>query len=273
MKKLYTFAFVALSAIAVNAQTNLVTNGGFETWTAGVPENFAPVASPSINNFLTQEATIKHSGSFSAAHQSQSSAQYLEGSQLITVIPGHTYTLSYWYFDNSDTAKTRIWSSWLPADNTTALTDDVNVLRVDTPESYSVNSDQWVQKTLNLTAPAAAGRFRFQVRTYREATGADGGYVYYDDFSFVDTTAPAGVANNQIAGLKMFPNPNTGDVLNITTTANATKSVAIFDVLGKQVVNTTTANSTVNVSGLTAGVYIVKITEEGKTATRKLVKQ
>jgi hypothetical protein len=76
---------------------------------------------------------------------------------------------------------------------------------------------------------------------------------------------------NDIAGLKMFPNPLTGNVLHISSDANAAKAVAIYDVLGKQVVNTVTANGTVNVQSLTAGIYIVKITEEGKTATRKLV--
>ena len=37
------------------------------------------------------------------------------------------------------------------------------------------------------------------------------------------------------------------------------------------VVNTKVTNSSINVSGLTKGVYVVKINEEGKTATRKLV--
>lgn len=76
---------------------------------------------------------------------------------------------------------------------------------------------------------------------------------------------------NTISGLKMFPNPLSGNILNIATAANAAKTVAIFDVLGKQVLNTKVNGEAVNVSGLTAGVYIVKITEEGKTATRKLV--
>ncbi len=74
-----------------------------------------------------------------------------------------------------------------------------------------------------------------------------------------------------VSGLKMFPNPLSGNILNITSDANASKTVAIYDVLGKQVLNTVVTNETVNVSGLTSGVYIVKVTEEGKTATRKLV--
>ena len=46
--------------------------------------------------------------------------------------------------------------------------------------------------------------------------------------------------------------------------------MVIFDVLGKQVHQATTENS-VNISSLSPGIYVVKITEKGKTATRKLV--
>jgi len=82
--------------------------------------------------------------------------------------------------------------------------------------------------------------------------------------------ATASIGENQIAGLRVYPNPVTNGTLFISTDANASKSVAIFDVLGKQLVKTT-ATESVNVSNLKGGVYIVKITEEGKTATRKLV--
>lgn len=76
---------------------------------------------------------------------------------------------------------------------------------------------------------------------------------------------------NEISGLKMFPNPLSGNVLNVTSNSSADKTIAVYDVLGKNVLNAKVTNETVNVSGLNSGVYIVKITEEGKTATRKLV--
>ncbi len=78
---------------------------------------------------------------------------------------------------------------------------------------------------------------------------------------------------NAIDGLTMYPNPLKGNTLYFNSTANADMSVQIYDVLGKEVVNSKVMNNTVNVSGLNAGVYIVKVTEEGKTATRKLVIQ
>jgi len=79
------------------------------------------------------------------------------------------------------------------------------------------------------------------------------------------------VKNNEIAGLSIFPNPTSGNVLHIISHDNSEKNVAIFDVLGKEVINTNTINKTINLNNLNAGVYIVKITENGKKATKKLV--
>lgn len=79
--------------------------------------------------------------------------------------------------------------------------------------------------------------------------------------------------NNNIEGLSVYPNPLKGNTLYLTSTANADMSVQIFDILGKEVVKSNVINNAVNVSDLNAGVYIVKVTEEGKTATRKLVIQ
>jgi Secretion system C-terminal sorting domain/Lamin Tail Domain len=84
---------------------------------------------------------------------------------------------------------------------------------------------------------------------------------------------PLATTQNQIAGLSINPNPVSKGVFYINTTANETKNVIIVDLLGKQVLNTTTSGNEINVSNLNAGVYIVKVTEEGKTATRKLVVQ
>lgn len=76
---------------------------------------------------------------------------------------------------------------------------------------------------------------------------------------------------SQIDGLKIYPNPVKGGNLHIETALNGDVNVAIFDLVGKQVINTKTVNNTVNVANLTAGIYVVKITEEGKTSTQKLV--
>ncbi|MDN3678157.1 T9SS type A sorting domain-containing protein [Flavobacterium paronense] len=96
--------------------------------------------------------------------------------------------------------------------------------------------------------------------------------ITVDELKITTTVAGLlGVSQNNIAGLKIYPNPVSNGTLFIETAANAEKTVTVFDVLGKQVLNTTTSNNAINVASLHTGVYIVNITEEGKTASRKLV--
>jgi hypothetical protein len=91
--------------------------------------------------------------------------------------------------------------------------------------------------------------------------------------TWADVTPAAAlkVKQNSIAGLSMYPNPVTNGNLYITSNSSQAKSIAIFDVLGKQVLNTKTTNNSVNVANLKGGIYVVKITEDGKTDTRKLI--
>jgi Secretion system C-terminal sorting domain len=76
--------------------------------------------------------------------------------------------------------------------------------------------------------------------------------------------------NNAIAGLKMFPNP-AKTVLNITSDSFETKTIEIYNVVGAKVMSSKATNSPINIAQLNTGVYMVKITEGQKTATRKLV--
>lgn len=69
----------------------------------------------------------------------------------------------------------------------------------------------------------------------------------------------------------IHPNPtNTGSV-NISSTNTEAMNVQVFDILGKQVKNETLYNTTLNVSNLKSGVYIVKITQNNASTTKKLV--
>jgi len=71
-------------------------------------------------------------------------------------------------------------------------------------------------------------------------------------------------------GLIVYPNPVNNGLLNIQTTDNSVKNVVVYDLLGKQVLSTSTSN-TVNVSSLKPGVYTMKITEEDNTGVMKIV--
>jgi hypothetical protein len=74
-----------------------------------------------------------------------------------------------------------------------------------------------------------------------------------------------------IPGLSIYPNPATKGQFFITSNSGLQKSVSVFDVLGKQVLKANITDAAINVATLKSGVYFVKVTEDGKTATRKLV--
>ena len=109
----------------------------------------------------------------------------------------------------------------------------------------------------------------------REATPTTGN-IEIDELRINDnwtavTSNILAVNQNTIAGFSISPNPVNNGIFYITTDANAERTVTVFDVLGKQVLHTTTSESAINVAGLNSGVYMVQVTEEGKTATKKLV--
>ncbi|MDV6170376.1 T9SS type A sorting domain-containing protein [Flavobacterium sp. DG1-102-2] len=271
MKQIYVLAAaLMLTAITANAQQNVLVNGDFENWTEENPVNFDKAGTTVLyNDLLVKETTISQSGN-SARQESkaQGTTQYLEYGDLISVVPGQSLTISYSYMDNDTKARTRLWSSWLNDANTALPTADQSNIQ---ETEYSVENTQWVNKTLTVTVPAGAAKLRYQIRTYHQ-DGVGGGYIYFDNLSLI-VNGVAGVNDNTIEGLQLFPNPVSEGTLNITSSNNNDKDVVVYDMLGKTVLSAKVTNGTVEVSNLTAGIYIVKITEEGKTATRKLIKK
>ncbi|GEQ84568.1 T9SS C-terminal target domain-containing protein [Patiriisocius marinistellae] len=91
---------------------------------------------------------------------------------------------------------------------------------------------------------------------------------FFDNIVFDGTL---GINNVAADTFSIFPNPATSGVLNITSKNTGVLNVAIFDVLGKKVLNGNVTNKTMNISSLNSGVYIVKITQDNVTATKKLI--
>ena len=87
---------------------------------------------------------------------------------------------------------------------------------------------------------------------------------------------PAGTASvrtNIIQGFATYPNPITNNKFTVLTSSNLEKSVTLFNLLGKKVLSSSFSGvkSDVDVSTISSGIYILKLTEAGKTATKKLV--
>jgi hypothetical protein len=114
----------------------------------------------------------------------------------------------------------------------------------------------------------------------RQGSNTDTPNIELDEFrigtTWAEVTPPATASanDNAIAGLKIYPNPNSGSTLYVTSDLIGDKSVVVFDVLGKQIlkVSNVTENG-INIGNLKAGIYMVKVSQDGKSATRKLVVQ
>ncbi|MGJ8683006.1 MAG: T9SS type A sorting domain-containing protein [Nonlabens sp.] len=126
--------------------------------------------------------------------------------------------------------------------------------------------DTWETATFSFTASDTFAVV--YLRSLNTTGGAD--EVFFDNFSL--TASTASIDDFSIANVKMYPNP-ASDVLTIETTNGMNiATVEVFDILGKEIMNTPLQNNTLNVSELTQGLYLVKMTsDEGTSISQKLV--
>jgi len=96
--------------------------------------------------------------------------------------------------------------------------------------------------------------------------------VWYDNL-YVHKDTVLGVNDFEISGLKVYPNP-TNNVWNVKTKDQIIKTVQVFDVLGKQVLNMNPNKSdvTIDASTLPKGLYFAKLTTEIGSNSVKLIK-
>lgn len=78
-------------------------------------------------------------------------------------------------------------------------------------------------------------------------------------------------ATGEIKGLQLYPNPVTEGKVYISTSLNQPKEILIYDVLGTQMLKTTILRKELNLSDLPPGVYLLRVNESGRSATRKLI--
>lgn len=75
----------------------------------------------------------------------------------------------------------------------------------------------------------------------------------------------------EISTFSIYPNPTNTGLVTINSKNNAAITVTGFDILGKQVLNTNVVNNTLDVSNLKAGMYILKISQDNTSVTKKLI--
>ena len=86
--------------------------------------------------------------------------------------------------------------------------------------------------------------------------------------------ATAGVNDNNIVNVSVYPNPSSSN-WNFRTPNTVINSVEVFNLLGKRVASQRSNNNTevsISTQGLTSGIYIARITTEQGTKSVKLIK-
>jgi len=86
--------------------------------------------------------------------------------------------------------------------------------------------------------------------------GDFGVFKYYDNV--------AGVTDNVISDLMVYPNP-ASSIVNIATENNNINNISVFDITGKEVVSVKEVglnNTSIDVSNLDKGIYLLKVTTE-----------
>ena len=95
--------------------------------------------------------------------------------------------------------------------------------------------------------------------------------TYAQNNSIAMNSSRGKASTEEIQDFKLFPNPVTDGRITIDTRNNAPKNILIFDVFGTQVMQQKLVGRELNLSRLDKGVYILRVFENNKTATRKLI--
>jgi len=125
-------------------------------------------------------------------------------------------------------------------------------------------------------APTVWTQYQYDLSAYEGQTVRVGvhylgsGFVLQMDSFVVEGTI---LDVNDIDNLEMniYPNPVNGNFVTIQTPTNGVKYVEVFDITGKRLINTSLTADSLEVSSLSAGMYLIKVTVEGQSKTSKLV--
>ena len=129
--------------------------------------------------------------------------------------------------------------------------------------------------TVPATATLGATRMRVMMKYSTAPTSPCGTYTYgqVEDYTVnITATAKVDEGNTKALSFGLYPNPVTGDVLNITNLENAA-NFRIYNLMGQQVAAGKIENNEVHISALAAGAYIIEVSDENSSAVKRFVKK
>lgn len=100
----------------------------------------------------------------------------------------------------------------------------------------------------------------------------NGDYRIYPRDNDIDVTLSNTNFTNE--NISIYPNPTKGEIVNISIVDGTEFDVDVYSILGKRVLSQSAQNTArLNTSSLQSGVYLVKITQNNQSLTKKLVVQ
>ncbi|MCK7589971.1 endonuclease [Subsaxibacter sp. CAU 1640] len=95
--------------------------------------------------------------------------------------------------------------------------------------------------------------------------------VVFDDLSWTCYSS-LGIDEQSLSSVNIYPNP-AKNIVNITLNSDSDTLIEIYNVLGKKVYQKTIQNTDIlNLDTLSSGIYIVKLTQENNSISKKLIK-
>lgn len=248
MRKKILLSLLLPGCLAVSAQTNLVTNPGFETWTDGKADGWS--SSPSLTP--TIESTIVKSGSSALRVEASATSNF---SQNITITPGKTYELSFdYYIISGDGTDVRIWSGFKNSTtNSTMASGDMttlgltNILRGPNSGYFPNVTGEWQHYTTTFRAPDGYDQFVYQISVYTSSKSV------WDNF-YLGLATSAGT--DDIAGEKTAFYLKNGELI---AGKNAEgKMLQVFNMQGAVVLTGKVVDGKMAVANLQNGIYLVR---------------
>ncbi|MFT4803895.1 MAG: hypothetical protein ACI9YE_001091 [Psychroserpens sp.] len=126
--------------------------------------------------------------------------------------------------------------------------------------------DSWAYKT-TLGAAWPTGW------SYGGANCTDGSTTIFDSSCVYPFLASLSTDTSSLNLIGLYPNPVTkgNSFVNISSNSSESMDVVIFDTLGKQLKRQTVTNNKIDISNLRSGIYLLKIVQDNKQITRKII--
>jgi|GEM_PF-2406995 len=173
--------------------------------------------------------------------------------------------------------KKGVWYKFVAEEDSTVYAEvvspsgETNITFYSAPDENAIETDLiFVDQPTNYCEPTNL--------SYINTVAGQAYYVYATNSEgetdiYMTSEAVLGLSDNSIEGFSYYPNPTTGIVS--LSAADTINTVEVYNLLGQKIIseNVNGITAQLDLSGLTAGVYLMKVEVNGKTGAYKVVKE